>query len=324
MAIGQKYIKITEWLTNCGKSKVHITFQQLNEISKLPPSAYVARPLWTNSGQSFSSSWLSANYKVTAISMPQQWVEFTLQPVPNPQVKAELAYIKPTNHKCKPDRQLLKELIECGHICIDTIQEDCNHRYHSWEYCYKAFSEIGDFSKERIDYLSLHLAWYLGSWGMFRNSFLQNKDYKIHIPIVEILIDSKWEKLRGLLAEEFVKSDSLDMIINLADNISNCYKKYAGGVPTDTLLTKIILGTIGYVPAYDRFFIYSLRKTGIASGTFCKKSLFQLGKFYLEYSDDWETFQLSCPSEIINYPPAKVLDICFFEYGVKHSRNDEK
>lgn len=317
MAIGQKYIKITEWLTNCGRDKVHLTFQQVNEISKLPPSAYTNRQLWANSGQSFSNSWLSANYKVTFVDMSEQWVEFTVQSISNSQVKAAIEHIQPKN-ECSTDRQLLRELIDCGHICIDAIQGDRNHRYRSWEYCYRVFGEIRDFTQERIDYLSLHLAWYLGSWGMLRNSFLQNKDYKIHIPVVEILIDTKWRKLRGLPAEEFMNSDSLDAIINLSNEISNYYTKYAGGTPTNTLLTKIILGTIGCVPAYDRYFIDAVRKTKIASGTFGKTSLFQLGKFYLEYGDELESFRLSCPSEIVNYPPAKVIDMCFWEYGVKH------
>lgn len=319
LAIGQKYIKITEWLVNCGESKVRLTFQQVDDISNIPKSAFYARQLWANSGQSFSNSWLSANYKVTAISMSEQWVEFTSQPETNSQKKASLEYVQPRNHDYEVDRELLGELIDCGYMCIDAINSDHNHRYRSWEYCYKAFNEPCDFSGERIDYLSLHLAWYLGSWGMLRNSFLQDKDYKIHIPVVEILMDSKWNKLRGLPAEEFVRPNTVDMIMNLADDIANCYQKYAGESPTNTLLTKIVLGTIGCVPAYDRYFISAVRKTEIASGTFCKRSLLQLGRFYLEHSDEMEALRRSCPSEIVGYPPAKVIDMCFFGYGLKHS-----
>ena len=58
-----------------------------------------------------------------------------------------------------------------------------NGRYCSWEHCYKVFhdarvkrqgGELPDY-----DYLSLHLAFYLASWGMYRgSSFLLQQDYK--------------------------------------------------------------------------------------------------------------------------------------------------
>jgi hypothetical protein len=41
-------------------------------------------------------------------------------------------------------------------------------RYNSWKYCYEVF---GDKTKHRdIDYLALHLGFYLASWGMYRGS----------------------------------------------------------------------------------------------------------------------------------------------------------
>ncbi len=318
MPIGRKYIKITEWLANCGKNRVRLTFQQLNDISTLPASAYSARPLWANSGQSFSSSWLSANYKFTSISMSGQWVEFTLQSGQERYHKASALHVRPSNDTAGTDGQLLHKLIDCGRSCIDTIHSDPNHRYRSWEYCYKAFTEPCDLSPERIDHLALHLAWYLGSWGMLRNSFLQNKDYKVHIPIVKILVESKWDTLRGLPAEKLADEDSADMILELISEIASCYQKHAGGAPTDTLLTKIMLGTLGCVPAYDRYFKDAVRRTGVASGTFGKSSLSQLGVFYLSHRDSLEALLRTCPSDTVDYPPAKVIDMCFFGYGAKY------
>ena len=59
-----------------------------------------------------------------------------------------------------------------------------NHRYLSWEHCYEAFGNPNN----SIDYLALHLAFYLASWGMYRGSTeLLQKDYKIHIPVVEYI-----------------------------------------------------------------------------------------------------------------------------------------
>ncbi len=61
-----------------------------------------------------------------------------------------------------------------------------NNRELSWEHCYKVFYETLNKKNVDYDYLSLHLALYLASWGMYRgSSFLKDRDYKIHIPAVE-------------------------------------------------------------------------------------------------------------------------------------------
>ena len=47
-----------------------------------------------------------------------------------------------------------------------------HHRYKSWEYCYQNFIEARnrELNRSDIDALSLHLAFYLASWGMYRGS----------------------------------------------------------------------------------------------------------------------------------------------------------
>ena len=64
-----------------------------------------------------------------------------------------------------------------------------NHRYLSWEHCYQQFRLVRlerDKKEPDLDYLSLQLAFYLASWGMYRgSSFLLQRDYKVHIPIVK-------------------------------------------------------------------------------------------------------------------------------------------
>ena len=46
---------------------------------------------------------------------------------------------------------------------------DKHGRYMSWRYCYKVFSDNRNIIDEKtIDYLALHLAFYLASWGMYR------------------------------------------------------------------------------------------------------------------------------------------------------------
>ena len=72
---------------------------------------------------------------------------------------------------------------------FEQTMSDPHGRYLSWEHCYKAFLENRDANDEQaIDHLALHLAFYLASWGMYRgSSFLLQKDYKVHIPVVKII-----------------------------------------------------------------------------------------------------------------------------------------
>ena len=75
---------------------------------------------------------------------------------------------------CKDAVQLIKDYFN------ETVIDE-HGRYLSWRHCYKAFGENRNkVDDSTIDYLCLHLAFYLASWGMYRAStFLLEKDYKI-------------------------------------------------------------------------------------------------------------------------------------------------
>ena len=76
---------------------------------------------------------------------------------------------------------------------LETFENDTRNdqygRYRSWEHCYYIFNRARNNNARNnetyIDYLSLHLAFYLASWGMYRgSSFLLQRDYKVHIGAV--------------------------------------------------------------------------------------------------------------------------------------------
>lgn len=81
MAGRNKYAALTDWLQGCNQNTITLTFDELNGIIAIPPSAYKDRPSWANcttqNGTSFQRSWLNAGYRVTEISLQEQWVEFT-------------------------------------------------------------------------------------------------------------------------------------------------------------------------------------------------------------------------------------------------------
>ena len=78
----------------------------------------------------------------------------------------------------------------------EVIEEYIKHnnkpyqRYNSWNHCYEAFVTLKD---EKL--LSLHLGFYLASWGMYRGSSkLLNRDYLVHVEAVKII--KKYAHLR--------------------------------------------------------------------------------------------------------------------------------
>ena len=171
-------------------------------------------------------------------------------------------------------------------------QKDSNGRYKSWEYCYKIFGNARK-NKENIDYdfLSLHLAFYLASWGMYRgSSFLLQKDYKIHMPIVKEILNDKYDVLSGIAIDDLEKEANQDLIINLSRIIKDYYREVRQNVAnkdikadvSPILVTKILMGTLGCTPAYDDFFVKGLRDTyfSFKYKSFSKNSLSELVEFY--------------------------------------------
>ena len=111
-------------------------------------------------------------------------------------------------------------------------------------------------------------------------------------------------------------------IMRLGEAIAAAYADAEAGIPTDTLLTKILLGTIGCVPAYDRYFKKAVSATGAATQTFSAKSITMLGKLYVDNKPAFEALRQHCSSRV-DYPAAKIIDMCFFEYGMKLGVDDE-
>lgn len=136
------------------------------------------------------------------------------------------------------------------------------HRFLSWEHCYAQFhqafqNKVKSGDDEMVDHLALHLFAYLASWGMLRNSHLLEHDYRYHIPVVKAILrfSRKYPELRGCTCKELLADDGgkIGMIITLGSIISRRYSKIdKGDKPSDTRISKILLGTLGCTIAFDR------------------------------------------------------------------------
>jgi len=198
---------------------------------------------------------------------------------------------------------------------------DKNHRYKSWEHCYMYFSQ--DIDKIDNDIACLHLSFYLASWGMYRgSSFLLWQDYLIHSKVVEEIL--KYKHLQNIDFKNFNEnSQDLKDIFELSRFIKQWYPKNVKKIPekpskeinvTDTLLTKILLGTLGCIPAYDRFFLDGLKMKEIKPYTrLSEKNFLSVVKFYKENKNEFLNVQKSIQNKVeIKYPIMKLVDMYFF------------
>ena len=208
----------------------------------------------------------------------------------------------------------------------DLLSKDNHHRYKSWEHCYSFFRTYRDLKSDAdIDLASLHLGFYLASWGMYRgSSFLLQKDYKIHKYAISVLLDPKYCALWDLDMEDILENSNLvELIFDLKDKVIEAYVESiseVNGVPkqvnvSDTLITKILLGTMGCTPAYDRFFIDGQKESGFKNYNFDKKSFNELLGFYQLNASEFLFAQNTMSQHGTKYPMMKLIDMYFWQLG---------
>jgi len=209
------------------------------------------------------------------------------------------------------------------------LTNDPNHRYKSWEHCYTYFKNNRKSTNKDINVFSLNLFAYLSSWGMLRgSSFLLQKDYKFHNEIVEIILESKYDSLQDLDLAAITKND-IDLIFELKDRISSSFydrtylvngETNSNNPGTDTLISKILLGTLCCSPAYDRFFRDGLKQKGIPNMNFTRKAFLSQQAYYIKHLNDFKSTQAVINKAAgIAYPSMKIFDMYMWQLGFENS-----
>lgn len=246
--------------------------------------------------------------------------------------------------------KLLSEFSE-GVVSFAVKVAKDNHRYRSWERCYFFFQDVkkkGTWKLE-IDRLCLELGFYLASWGMLRgSSFLLWCDSDIHASIMDILFDSRYDELWHVTYDNLVRNSG--RIMDLKKRISEKYEIVSEIVGkdlakekakleikvgkevkedpeekiekavSDVLITKILMGTMGCVPAYDTYFrsgIHGSDKIArIGRMVFNEAALQELATFYCDYKCLLEFLRYAVSSSCgVDYPQMKILDMGFWSVG---------
>lgn len=198
-------------------------------------------------------------------------------------------------------------------------QADENHRFTSFDYCYNYFITTPDLLRD-MEKSCLTLGFYLASWGMFRgSSFLLQKSAKYFEPTIDYIASldrSVWE----IDVDSYTEAN-IDKILKIYGEIKG--RLILNRNAELTLVTKVLLGIFGFVPAFDNYFSTTFRRIFNGECGFRrmnKESLKLIGEFYVANREaiddlsskmcttDFRTGQKSA----INYPKAKIIDMYGF------------
>ena len=234
--------------------------------------------------------------------------------------------------------KIADEFIEKTRAFYEELKVQDQHRYLSWEHCYTQFYEARQNpEKANVDNLSLHLAFYLASWGMYRgSSFLLQYDYTIHTSVVKEILKSEYNTLFGLECKELNNEQTSSLLKKLNSEISAIYNPFRLELKetevtqdiSTILVSKVLLGTLGCVPAYDRFFVDAVKKNEVTTGNYNIASLQKLIKFYEEHQEKLEKlrsqflieYKFEGRKKTLDYPQMKLLDIGFWKIGFDLSK----
>ena len=226
--------------------------------------------------------------------------------------------------------EAIDELISAAQTFYDDARANENGRSRSWEHCYRVFRDARTDPSPDYDYLSLHLAFYLASWGMYRgSSFLLQKDYKVLVPIVEEILKPDYDCLFGVACADLRQPGVQEQLTNARDYIANHFgpirNEVAGREVTTpvspVLITKILMGTLGCVPAYDRFFEEGARHLGLKEKNYKKNSLLELADIYEAHNDRLEEARRGMRVGDLIYPQMKLLDMGLWQVGFDNSQD---
>lgn len=216
----------------------------------------------------------------------------------------------------------IDELIDAAQTFYDDARTNANGRSRSWEHCYRVFRDARTDPSPDYDYLSLHLAFYLASWGMYRgSSFLLQKDYKVLLPVVEEVLKPEYDCLFRVACADLREPEVQVMLTKLYDYIADYFRpirdeaaaRVVASPVSPVLVTKILMGTPGCVPAYDRFFQDGVATYKVTTREYSLKSVLRLVDFYEAYKDRLEEARRGFEGDDLVYPQMKVLDMGFWQ-----------
>jgi hypothetical protein len=139
---------------------------------------------------------------------------------------------------------------------------------------------------------------------------LLRRSIKHYVPLIEVIASvdpAVWE-----IDAHAYTDESIQLLLEAARQLSTALPEGA----SDILVTKIMLGVFGCVPAFDTYF-----RKGFGVGAFSKKSLRKVADFYQDNAEAIEAYRVPTldfatgEETTHKYTRAKVIDMIFFVEG---------
>lgn len=213
-------------------------------------------------------------------------------------------------------------------------------RYASYDFCFFHFyTNKGHLTEDT--HRSCFILWsYLASWGMLRNSRLLECSPAALEPLIFYFDKdlTPWD----IDVKDYNDGHKRKKLIKVYSDIANILRKKVFGkiskaptgkddIPTITLVTKIMLGVYGNIPAFDQYFkntFHDIFGGFSSSRQMGEKEILALYKFYTNYRKLLD-MQLSPKMSVINfegveqnlhYTIAKLIDMYGFTNGLKDAK----
>jgi hypothetical protein len=127
-----------------------------------------------------------------------------------------------------------------------------------------------------------------------------------------------WEQEFGAGDDD---SKLVPIILKAIDAIREAYRPFAPLAASDTLATKVLLGTFGCLPACDQYFIKGFKSAGFQysyiNAKFIERVLHFCKDYFGELRDEQQIIEKTSG---VRYPLMKLIDMYFWQIGIEHSR----
>jgi hypothetical protein len=202
-------------------------------------------------------------------------------------------------------------------------------RYSSFDYCFNYFYDFYDrdnieaiASPTNIQLSCLQVGFYLASWGMLRgSSFLLQKSVKHYEQLISVI--AKMPRVCWQIDLDTYSDEAISLLLEIYKHIFNSLgedNEYA----STTLITKIMLGVFGNVPALDDNFCKGFG----FSKNLSKPLLRKISDYYQSNKEEFDRYKIKTIDfgtgmEIDRYyTKAKLIDMVGFIEGLKKSNQE--
>ncbi|MBA2853938.1 hypothetical protein HNP89_001916 [Methanococcus maripaludis] len=197
-----------------------------------------------------------------------------------------------------------------------------DERYTSFDYCYNYFYSF--FRENKIEELAdennmqvscLQIGFFLASWGMIRaSSPLLEKSARYYMPLIKSI--SEMDPILWKIDADCYNEENIEILLNCKNQIFDALGKENN--PTDTRITKIMLGVFGNIPAYDT----NVKNSSLKLKTMDRDSILKIKDFYEKNSEIIDSYEiytydfLTSKETDLKYTKAKLVDMYGFIDGM--------